>query len=641
MKPLKKRVWVAFVGLSLFCNPALHAQVIFSCTNGMGPNLVPNPGFESYTICPTGFSQLYVAAPWFEPSFGTSDYFNPCANNGLGAGLVGVPDNFAGSQMPYDGQAYAGAYTFYEEGIIYREYVETPLSFPLAAGHTYNISFWVALASMSSCAVDNIGAYLSVDPITLPAGAYGNLPVIPQVRNPAGNFLTSPNWTLVQGTYTATGGESCLTIGNFANNTNTPTEPGTNRDEAVSYYYIDDVTVSDTAPCNTCTNGSITITSPADITLAICSNSVAIPYLVSYTDTACPNCATLVSDPPSGSYFLPGTTVVTNTVTDSLGNTDICTFDVTVIAETNPPVVTDYPSSVVACIPPNSNHSFMPDLTSQVQAYNPTGHGVVITQSIPAQTPLYDSTNAIITVADQCGNATNLNVFCLVKSCCIQVECPSNMIVTTCSNATPVLFSVGVVDHCCSNNCYTLVSSPPSGSVFHLGTTIVTNTATDLAGGTDVCEFAITVLQDTDTIPFNCLTNDLVYVHADTNGCGLVPDETAKLKAINQDMVTVTQNLAAGSSICSQTNLTLTALDACGQTHECDVQLALISDLALTYDHNHLSINWGNLPDLQLQWSTDLFRWQVVPGTPLSPFVITNSLQMAPSQFYRLMFRTN
>src|SRR5256885_6550695 len=59
-----------------------------------------------------------------------------------------------------------------------------------------------------------------------------------------------------------------------------------------------------------------------------------VPFGVPATD----NCGTptVVSTPSSGSTFPVGTTVVTNTATDSHGNTSACTFTVTIIDTQNP-----------------------------------------------------------------------------------------------------------------------------------------------------------------------------------------------------------------------------------------------------------------------------------------------------------------
>jgi hypothetical protein len=70
------------------------------------------------------------------------------------------------------------------------------------------------------------------------------------------------------------------------------------------------------------------------------------------------------------------------------------------------------------------------------------------------------------------------------------ISCPSNMNVTTSGSSAIVTFSVTATDNCGS---VTVVSSPPSGSSFPLGTTTVVSTATDSAGNTANCSFNVTV----------------------------------------------------------------------------------------------------------------------------------------------------
>src|SRR5438105_278491 len=45
-------------------------------------NLVPNYSFETYTSCPTGSSQIYLAVPWKGVTTNSSDYFNVCGTGG-------------------------------------------------------------------------------------------------------------------------------------------------------------------------------------------------------------------------------------------------------------------------------------------------------------------------------------------------------------------------------------------------------------------------------------------------------------------------------------------------------------------------------------------------------------------------------
>ena len=204
-------------------------------------NLVPNPSFELMTSCPTGLSssQIQGVTLWTAPTMGSPDYFHSCAT---GASGVSTPANDFGSQTPHSGQAYAG---FVLRPVNdYREYLEIPLTAPLAGGVSYDVSFYVSLADASQWAVDKVGAYLSVGSVG-PVNNAGVLSVVPQVVNPVGTYITNKStWTLVTGSYVAVGGETHMIIGNFADNTSTTPLTGLGGFYPGSYYYIDDVSVA-------------------------------------------------------------------------------------------------------------------------------------------------------------------------------------------------------------------------------------------------------------------------------------------------------------------------------------------------------------------------------------------------------------
>jgi hypothetical protein len=201
-------------------------------------NLVPNPSFESFSGIPASLGEIYLAAPWNQPTTnGSSDYFHPLATALSGAG---VPSNSFGGQSAHSGQAYAG---FHARTSGYREYVETPLSQSLVPGQTYQVSFYVSLADNCQLAIDKIGAFLSAGPAG-PVNTGYNLPFTPQISNPVNSFITNKTgWTLITGQYVAAGGESYLVIGNFFDDASTPTLAGQGGSLPFSYYYIDDVSV--------------------------------------------------------------------------------------------------------------------------------------------------------------------------------------------------------------------------------------------------------------------------------------------------------------------------------------------------------------------------------------------------------------
>jgi len=295
-------------------------------------NLVPNPGFETYSLCPTSFSYLNLATPWFQPTEATPDFFHACSS----PSEAGVPDNFAGSQAPHGGQGYAGGFMSVPgyHAIGYREYLETPLLAPLVSGKSYRVSFYVCLSKTSRYALDNLGAFFSPGPLEDYTLQYA-FQLVPQVRNPAGSFLTSTNnWMLIQGTFTAAGGEDHLTIGDFYDDPHTPLLV-IGAGEYTSYYYLDDVEVVENCgafPATKTVNCDSPWTFDAPTATDDCNGTnVAITILSTVTNGACPQ-------------------VVTRTwlATDSCNNTATWTQAVTVV-DTTLPVLTCGPNKTALC----------------------------------------------------------------------------------------------------------------------------------------------------------------------------------------------------------------------------------------------------------------------------------------------------
>jgi hypothetical protein len=203
---------------------------------GSAQNLVPNPSFETFTACPAGLSDFY-ATSWSAPTTGSPDYYNACAAPPTG---VSVPTNSFGSQAARTGVAYAGFIVRPTND--YREYVQAQLTQPLLPGQIVQIEFWVSYPEGSRDAIDRIGAYLSVGAVG-PIANSSPLPLVPQVESPAGVFLNDEtSWMQVTGTYTAAGGETHITLGNFRDNASTNVQQNSGFYPG-SYYYIDDVSV--------------------------------------------------------------------------------------------------------------------------------------------------------------------------------------------------------------------------------------------------------------------------------------------------------------------------------------------------------------------------------------------------------------
>lgn len=206
--------------------------ILFSAINSMGQNLVPNPGFETYSACPqSNSSEVYLATPWIEVQ-NTADYYNCSALDNsyiarTGSGYMGV-------------SAYRPGW-----GETYREYIGVNLTQPLTAGVAYYGEFWVRLYPNACWASDGMGMYVSINQPPDPPSIQ-NIPVNPQIMNPQFRMLVGREyWMKICGSFVAQGGENFITIGSFLDdNASTFLElPGCNGSYGVhwSYYHIDDV----------------------------------------------------------------------------------------------------------------------------------------------------------------------------------------------------------------------------------------------------------------------------------------------------------------------------------------------------------------------------------------------------------------
>ncbi|MBN4051407.1 SprB repeat-containing protein, partial [bacterium AH-315-M05] len=222
-------------------------------------NLVPNWDFETYSPCPAGISDLNVAAPWTNASQATPDYYNACA---IPPNPVNVPNALLGYRTARSGVGFAGLITYEDAGFfgcpdpftssIWREYITTQLTSPLVAGQDYCVQFYVSLPRDTKYATAEIGMYLSTTPINSPDSV--NLTYIPQIVNTSGVITDTVNWVLIQGTFTAAGGEQYITIGNFNDDGGTTIQCfNSGSFNPYAYYYIEDVCVAInccSAPCD-------------------------------------------------------------------------------------------------------------------------------------------------------------------------------------------------------------------------------------------------------------------------------------------------------------------------------------------------------------------------------------------------------
>jgi len=310
------------------------------CTGITAQNLVLNPSFEQTSACPQGISQFNLATNWAQGNSGADS----CSTSDLYAGCVpqfggsNSPNGLLGYQASRTGDHHAGI--ILAEGFLgctllgdnYREYIEGTLSSPLVAGQKYLVRFYVSLPEQIMGGSDDLGVYFSNSYYSHNACQGQLMPVTPQLNYCGPCLMDTVGWTEVRWIYTATGGETYLTIGNFKNDGNTTLCPlncsGFTQNPYI-YYYIDDVEVSPVGP-NDCAFALTTLTTKAgcpnnDGTATITAAGCTTPFQYAWS-TGGSN-ATITSQ-PAGNY--------TVTVTD---NTNCSSTISAIISQYTSPVV--------------------------------------------------------------------------------------------------------------------------------------------------------------------------------------------------------------------------------------------------------------------------------------------------------------
>ena len=215
------------------------------------PNLVPNPSFE---LMGSSTNPFFPVQNWDRPpgSGTTPDAFHTTYSQGTDCtGSRGVPQNGMGYSYAKAGDGYVGFLQFYNQGnqVDSREYIQAQLLSPLQAGLSYKIGLFVKKSPRSTYAINHFGIYLSDTAIH----QNFNQPIaaVPQL-DLTSTLYDTVNWTLMQTTYTAIGGENYITIGNFYADA-ACTIPNTGQFDPwcwlnvnAAYHYVDSVYVMQT-----------------------------------------------------------------------------------------------------------------------------------------------------------------------------------------------------------------------------------------------------------------------------------------------------------------------------------------------------------------------------------------------------------
>ncbi|XP_033111723.1 hyalin-like [Anneissia japonica] len=316
-------------------------------------------------------------------------------------------------------------------------------------------------------------------------------------------------------------------------------------------------------PVVTCTGGVSVPTSPGQSTGI---GTWSDPTVTDDIDTGLAATCT----PPSGSSFPLGTNTVTCTATDSNGNVGSCTITV---------FVHDNESPNLTC----PDDISMSTSSSQVTVTwnNPTVTDNVDTDLSTTCTPssgslfVLGSNDVTCDATDAAGRTGScmFTVYIIEDTVNPSLICPSNIAMSTSSSQATVTWN----DPTVSDNVDTGLSAtctPPSGSSFTIGSTIVTCSVTDVANNEDSCMFNVSVTGSSGQPTVIC------------------PDDINQLATVTWSDPVVRDNVDSGlSATCSpssgssfnvgETDVTCSAVDTDGNKASCSFSVNITGSTIL------------------------------------------------------------
>ena len=315
---------------------------------------------------------------------------------------------------------------------------------------------------------------------------------------------------------------------------------------------------------------------PSNITVsADASCQATVNWTAPTVSDNCGGTLTLTSTKNPGTIFTAGTTVVTYTATDAVGNTSTCSFNVIVQDNTNP-LISGCPSNIT--VSANASCQATVNWTAPTVSDNCGGTLTLTTTKNPGTLFNLGTTLVTYTATDAAGNtsACSFNVTVQDNTNPVITGCPSN--ITVSANAScqaTVNWTVPTVTDNCGGT-LTLTATKNPGTIFNLGTTIVTYTAADAAGNTSTCSFNVIVQDNTNPVIAGCPSNITVSANA---ACQATVNWTAPTVSDNcGGTLTLTSTKNPGTVFnLGTTVVTYTASDAVGNISTCSFNV-LVQD---------------------------------------------------------------
>lgn len=200
-------------------------------------NVIPNGGFEQYTTCPSGNSQVGGLNSWHN-LIASPDYFNSCNYSGNGT-INGTPLTGNGVLGHWGYPSFGSC-----PGAAYVELVYADLTSPMIPNVNYTVEFSVMedpigtyTSGTNACLEYGMYFYNSTD--NLPINSYCCMPLTPQAATNTANIIEG-TYTTFTFNFTPTQAFNRVMLGAFCNSV-TPTSACSNAIASRMYFNADDV----------------------------------------------------------------------------------------------------------------------------------------------------------------------------------------------------------------------------------------------------------------------------------------------------------------------------------------------------------------------------------------------------------------
>ncbi len=305
--------------------------------------------------------------------------------------------------------------------------------------------------------------------------------------------------------------------------------------------------------------------------------------LAVYTENCDPSPVITQSPAPGTTLSGLNSTVVTITITDASGNSDMCQLTQMVLDTIKPSATCPSDQTL------NTNASCQAtvgDYTSMVTGLDNCSTVLSYTQNVSPGTTISANTLVTMTVTDESGNAQTCTFNLLLNDNIAPViTCPANTTVSADASCSYILgdysASATATDNCSASGNMIYSQSPAPSTTLNTGIHTITLTVEDENSNTGSCSFDLTVEDQTSPIISSCGSNQTY--NADNTCSATIGDFTAAVAVTDNcstlSGITVTQNPVSGTTINSTTAITITVTDEAGNNATCSVNAILVDNI--------------------------------------------------------------